>query len=244
MSKTTAANITVAGAMVYHRASHVERGLVSSPRIPQPKIILEGTHLTLKTDIAFALAEHQRVIGERKHRWHIPLVSSEWETRSDGQPTKAQPGYSLIDFQPHDEPWAMEAFHTYTRLFELHRDYYWIVDRFHISTRAHQFVHAGRDYKFEWLEDRLAALNFHLVHCVRSAASFTEARAARLLYSENPTRYDDLQRFVDEQALMRRMVGESLLPSLEVDVSDNDVERVAVVILDWLEARGGFWRRG
>lgn len=213
-----------------------------SPRLPQPKIILEGTHLTLKTDIAFALAEHPRIIGHRKHRWHIPLVSSEWETRSDSAPTKAFPGHSMIDFAPHDEPWALEAFHAWARIFELHRDYYWIVDRFHVSTRAHQLVHAARDYDFAWLEDRLRALNFHLVHCTRSAETFEAARRARLEYSENPERYDDLSAFVAEQELMRRLISESSLRRFEVDVSDDDVGRAANAILDWVESTGGFWR--
>lgn len=33
-----------------------------------PKIILEGTRLTLKTEIAFALNEHPRVVGPRAYR--------------------------------------------------------------------------------------------------------------------------------------------------------------------------------
>lgn len=210
--------------------------------IPQPKIILEGTHLTLKTDIAFCLAEHPRVIGERKHRWHIPLVSSEWETLSEIPPTKACPGRSMITFEPHEEPWALESYHTWARIFELHRDYYWIVDRFHISTRSYQLKQNMRDFKFEWLEERLNSLNFHLVQCVRHPETFEQAREERLKYSENPTRYNDLQKFIDEQEFLRRLVGESMLPSLEVDVSDNDVERAANTILDWVESRGGFWR--
>lgn len=216
--------------------------MLSSARIPQPKVILEGTHLTLKTDIAFALAEHPRIIGERKHRWHLPLVSSEWETLSYAQPTKACPGRSLIDFEPHEEPWAMEGYHTWARIFELHRDYYWIVDRFHISTQAYQQKHAGRNCQFDWLEERLAALNFHMVLCVRSAETFEAARVERITYSENPTRYNDLQKFVHEQALMRLLFAQSRLRTFEVDVSDNDVGRAATEILDWVESSGGFWR--
>lgn len=216
--------------------------MASSVLIPQPKIILEGTHLTLKTDIAFALAEHPRIIGERKHRWHIPLVSSEWETRCDSPPTKDCPGHSMIDFEPHEEAWAMEAFHTWMRTFELHRDYYWIVDRFHISTRAHQLIHAKRDHPFEWLEERLIALNFHLVHCVRRAETFPAARTARLVYSENPNRYDNLQKFVEEQNLMRELVRQSRLPAMELDVSDQNIDRCTAAILDWVEGKGGFFR--
>ena len=95
-----------------------------SPPIPQPKILLEGTHLTRKTDVAFALAEHPDIIGMRKRRWHIPLLSAEWETRSDSQPTKANPGRSMIDFGPDDLPWVLECYENHTRLLELHRDYY------------------------------------------------------------------------------------------------------------------------
>ena len=43
-----------------------------------PKIILEGTRLTLKTEIAFALNEHPRIVGPRKYRYHSPLISAEW----------------------------------------------------------------------------------------------------------------------------------------------------------------------
>jgi len=43
-----------------------------------PKIMLEGTHLTFKTDIAFALNEHPRFVGPRKHRYHFPLISAKW----------------------------------------------------------------------------------------------------------------------------------------------------------------------
>ncbi len=45
---------------------------------PCPKIILEGTRLTLKTEIAFALNEHPRIVGPRKYRYHSPLISAEW----------------------------------------------------------------------------------------------------------------------------------------------------------------------
>ena len=43
-----------------------------------PKVILEGTRLTFKTDIAFALNEHPRIVGPRKYRYHSPIISAEW----------------------------------------------------------------------------------------------------------------------------------------------------------------------
>lgn len=43
-----------------------------------PKIILGATRLTHKTDLAFALNEHPRVVGPRRYRYHSPLISAEW----------------------------------------------------------------------------------------------------------------------------------------------------------------------
>lgn len=43
-----------------------------------PKVILEGTRLTFKTEIAFRLNEHPRFVGPRKYRYHSPLISAEW----------------------------------------------------------------------------------------------------------------------------------------------------------------------
>ncbi|HSG41699.1 MAG TPA: hypothetical protein VLA72_00965 [Anaerolineales bacterium] len=45
-----------------------------------PKVILEGTRLTFKTEIAFEINEHPRIVGPRKYRYHSPLISAEWCT--------------------------------------------------------------------------------------------------------------------------------------------------------------------
>ena len=68
-----------------------------------PKIILEGTRLTLKTDIAFALNEHPRIVGPRKYRYHSPLVSAEWCAF-----TSFPWGRGLINFAREEEAQAME----------------------------------------------------------------------------------------------------------------------------------------
>lgn len=201
-----------------------------------PKIILEGTRLTFKTEIAFALNEHPRIVGPRKYRYHSPIVSAEWCGF-----TNVPWGRGLINFEPYEEERAMETYRTWVRLFELLRYYSWIVDRFHLSTRMYQLQAYGVDYDFGWLEERLAPLGFHLVFCRRTPASFAAARAERLQVSGNPAQYDDLQRFVEEQRLMRRLVGASILPTLELDVSDNDVARAAGRIADWLEETGGLY---
>jgi hypothetical protein len=203
-----------------------------------PKIILEGTRLTFKTDIAFALNEHPRIVGPRKYRYHSPLVSAEWCAF-----TNWPWGRGLINFEPHEEALAMETYHTWARLFELQRYYSWIVDRFHLSTRMYQLRAHGKDYDFTWLEQRLNALGFRLVLLSRSPESFAAARAERLKVSGKPSQYDDLQMFIEEQDLFRRLAAQSRLPKLDVDISDNHVPGAVERIADWLEQTGGLYAR-
>jgi len=201
-----------------------------------PKIILEGTRLTFKTDIAFALNEHPRIVGVRKYRYHSPLISAEWCAF-----TNFPWGRGPINFEPHEEALAMETYATWLRLFELQRYYSWIVDRFHISTRAYQLQNHGKDYDFHWLEERLLPLNFRLVFLNRRPESFAAARTERLKVSGKPDQYNDLPVFVREQELIKQLVGESLLKKLELDISDNDIPRAVEKIADWMEASGGLW---
>lgn len=199
-----------------------------------PKVIFEGTRLTFKTELAFALNEHPRVVGPRKYRYHSPVISAEWCSF-----TNFPWGRGLINFEPQEEAQAMETYATWARLFELQRYYSWMVDRFHLSTRMFQRLERGRDYHFGWLEDRLRPLNFRLVYLTRSPDSFAAARARRLEVSGNPSQYDDLSRFVREQRELDRLVADSSLPTLKVDISDNDVARAADQVAAWLEATGG-----
>lgn len=201
-----------------------------------PKIILEGTRLTFKTEIAFALNEHPRLVGPRKYRYHSPLISGEWCAFTD-----FPWGRGLINFQPQEEALVMETYHTWARLFELQKYYSWIVDRFHISTRAYQLTTYGKDYNFTWLEQRLKPIGFRLVFLSRSEDSFAAARAERLKVSGNPAQYDDLEIFRKEQALMRRLVAESSLPTLELDISDNNIPFAVEKIADWMQETGGLY---
>lgn len=203
-----------------------------------PKIILEGTRLTFKTEIAFALNEHPRIVGPRKYRYHSPLISAEWCAF-----TNFPWGRGLINFEPHEEALAMETYATWVRLFELQKYYSWIVDRFHISTRVQQLIAHNKDYDFRWLEERLAPLGFHLVVMTRSPESFEAARSERLKVSGNPSQYDDLQIFIDRQDLLVKLSGKSLLPRLELDISDNNIPRAVERIADWMESTGGLWMK-
>jgi hypothetical protein len=201
-----------------------------------PKIILEGTRLTFKTEIAFALNEHPRIVGPRKYRYHAPLISAEWCTF-----TNFPWGRGLINFEPQEEALALETYQTWARLFELQRYYSWIVDRFHISTQAYQLRTYGKHHDFIWLEQRLHQLGFRMVFCTRRPESFEVARRERLKVSGNPSQYNDLKVFVEEQQLFYRLIRESILPMLTVDISDNDVAKVVETIADWLEQTGGLY---
>lgn len=201
-----------------------------------PKIIIEGSRLTFKTELAFELNQHPRLVGERKYRYHSPLISGEWCAF-----TNFPWGRGLINFAPEEENLAMETYATWLRLFELQRYYSWIVDRFHISTKAWQQTHQQKSYDFRWLEERLLPLNFRLVQLVRHPDSFAAAREERLKVSGNPSQYDNLQIFIEEQELISELVEKSLLPAVRIDISDNNIKKAADTVADWMENTGGLW---
>ena len=171
-----------------------------------PKIILEGTRLTFKTEIAFELNEHPRIVGPRKYRYHSPIISAEWCAF-----TNFPWGRGLINFEPHEKERAMETYRTWVHLFELLPYYSWIVDRFHISTQVFQKKTYNKDYDFHWLEERLNKLDFHLVFCTRTPESFAGARNERLKVSGNASQYKNLNQFIDEQAMFRAVINKSSL---------------------------------
>jgi hypothetical protein len=214
-------------------------GMASHAKLT-PKIILEGTRLTHKTDLAFALNEHPRIVGPRRYRYHSPLVSAEWCGF-----TPYPWGRGPINFEgPDEEARALAVFDAWARLIELQPHYSWIVDRFHLSARAFQLQEHGRDVDFDWLEERLAAVDVHLVLCTRRAGTWEAARAERLTVSGNPSQYDDLDRFRREQDLLRRLASGSRLPVLELDMSDGDTEAACNLVADWMASTGGLWPRG
>ncbi|MEY2602821.1 MAG: hypothetical protein QOH31_579 [Verrucomicrobiota bacterium] len=199
-----------------------------------PKLILEGTRLSGKTDLALALNENPRIVGVRKYRYHSPIISAEWNGF-----VKNPYGSSLIDFEAKYEMQAMEAYRIWLSLFELYRYYSWIIDRFHISTQMWQATYRGVRYKFGWLESRLAALGFRLIFCWRHPDSFAEARRQRLKISSNPSQYDDLTIFIRDQQTIEKLIESSVIPKLVIDVTERSVEDQVGYIADWLAATGG-----
>jgi hypothetical protein len=204
-----------------------------------PKVILEGTRLTHKTDLAFALNDYPPFIGPRRYRYHPPLVSAEW-----GAFTPFPWGRGIIDYEPAEQAIAMETYATWARLFELHRYYSWVVDRFHLSTLSWQRIHRGIEERFDWLEERLDPLGFHIVLCTRRAETFPAAREERLKVSGKPDQYDDLGVFLHEQEVMRELAQASRLPVLEVDITDGDLARACATIAGWMTETGGLWAPG
>jgi hypothetical protein len=199
-----------------------------------PKLLLEGTRLTGKTDLVLALNESPRITGVRKYRYHSPIVSAEWNGF-----VKNPYGSSLIDFEEPYEELAIEAYRTWLSLFELYRYYSWIIDRFHISTQMWQATYRGKQYCFDWLESRLATLGFRLIFCWREPSSFIEARKRRLKISSNPSQYDNLGIFIREQEVIQALVEKSAIPALLLDVTHRSLEEQVAYVADWLAATGG-----
>ena len=199
------------------------------PAMPKltPKIILEGTRLTHKTDLAFALNEHPAIVGPRRYRYHSPVISAEWCGF-----TPEPWGRGPITFDgPEEEARALAVFDAWARLIELQPHYSWIIDRFHLSARAYQLQAHGIDVDFGWLEERLAALDVHVVLCTRRDG-WEAAREERLLVSGNPSQYDDLDAFRREQDLLYRLADESVLRVLEVDMTGGDIDGACLQIAD------------
>jgi len=85
----------------------------------RPKIILEGTRLIFKTEIAFELNEHPRIVGPRKYRYHSPLISAEWCTFTNVAWRRGP-----INFEaPEEKALALETYATWAKMFELPEDF-------------------------------------------------------------------------------------------------------------------------
>lgn len=213
-----------------------------------PKVILEGTRLTGKTDLAFDLSDHPRVTGARKYRYHHPLISGEWCGF-----TNTPWGRGLINFAMGEQAKALETYDAWLRVAELLPYYAWIIDRFHLSTlmwqrERYDASEPGRMRELEAglraVDDRLVRLGFRLVLCVRRENSFEAARAERLKVSGNPSQYDDLGVFVAEQRRLLALARWSRLPRLELDVTDLSRAERAERVADWLSRTGGLYASG
>jgi hypothetical protein len=62
-----------------------------------------------------------------------------------------------------------------------------------------------------------------------------------LKVSGNPSQYNDLTPFLREQELMCELIEKSVLPSLTLDISDNNIPAAVERVADWLEQSGGLY---
>ena len=84
-------------------------------------------------------------------------------------------------------------------------------------------------------------MNFRIVFCTRSPESFDAAREERLKVSGNPSQYNDLRPFIREQQIMKELISKSMLPSLTLDISENNILAAVERVADWLEESGGLY---
>ena len=52
---------------------------------------------------------------------------------------------------------------------------------------------------------------------------------------------NDLDPFIREQELMRELISKSMLPSLTLDISDNNINAAVERVADWMEQSGGLY---
>jgi hypothetical protein len=60
-----------------------------------------------------------------------------------------------------------------------------------------------------------------------------------LKISSNPSQYDNLALFIREQETMQRLIANSKLPTLLLDVTEGTIEERMDYVADWLEETGG-----
>ena len=65
----------------------------------------------------------------------------------------------------------------------------------------------------------------------------------RLKVSGNPSQYHDLDAFIAEQQRFQKLIMEPRLPTLQLDISDNDVPKAVETVADWLAATGSLTMR-
>lgn len=196
----------------------------------RPRIIIEGTDLARTKEIALALSKHPRVVGRSWERCFTAVISAKWCSF-----TLFPWGDKLIDFTPEDSEQAMQNYRTWVSLIELQRHTGWIIDRFHLTTCKYQMLHYQAEYAFDWLEERLKKCCFHLVLVTQEPEVLREAMRA----SGKTSQCDHIDTLIQEQNLLRQLVSKSILPTIEIEVSDNDIHNIADRIADWIESVSG-----
>ena len=195
----------------------------------RPRIILEGTDYAGTRDIALALSKHPQVVGKSWERVYTAVISAKWCSF-----TMFPWGEMLVNFAPGEAEQAMQNYRTWMSLIELQRHTGWVIDRFHMTTRVYQLLHYQSDYVFNWLEERLQKCGFHQVLVIQTPDSLREAIS-------RPGNLSQLKQFdtiIEEQNLLRQLAATSILPTMEIVVSENDTHKTANDVADWIDSIG------
>jgi hypothetical protein len=78
----------------------------------------------------------------------------------------------------------------------------------------------------------------------RSSFLFALHATARIEYfkvSGNPSQHYNLQIFINNQGLMRQLINVSIIPTLTLDISDNNAQGTVEIIEDRPEQPGGLY---
>lgn len=196
----------------------------------RPRIIIEGTAYARTKEIALILSKHPRIVGKGGEQCYTAVISAKWCSF-----TQFPWGDKLIDFRPEEEKLAMQNYRTWVRLIELQQHTGWIIDRFHLTTCKYQLLHHQAEIAFDWLEKRLKELCFYQVLVTQGPDVLLEAMNA----SGKASQFDQFDSMIQEQNLLRQLASKSILPTKEIEVSDNDIHDIADRIADWIESVGG-----
>jgi len=190
------------------------------------KIIVEGTDFANTKNIALALSEHPPLVSQSGYFPYTTVISAKWGNFRD-----FPWGKGLIDFDPIAENQAMKNYAIWVRLIELQGNYNWIIDRFHISTQRYQLQCNHNLCDFNWLEERLLKLGFHLVHIAQNEEALRRAiKRQKTINAEG-----DVETILQEQELLRKIVSKSKLPTLALDISEMSVQETIGNITDWFQ---------
>ena len=196
----------------------------------RPRIIIEGTDFAGTKEIALALSQHPRIVGRSWERCFTTVVSAKGCSF-----TKFPWGDKLIDFNPNEEAQAMQNYRTWVSLIELQRHTGWIIDRFHLSTCKYQLQRYRAEHDFDWLEERMKKLCFHQILVTQEPGALCEA----IRNAGKKSQHVKFDTIIQEQKLLRQLASASTLPTIELEVSENDTQKTANEIADWIEEVGG-----
>ncbi len=187
-------------------------------------LILEGVNLTYKTTLGNKMAS----------RYGTTYISAEWQV--EHEPFQPHIGPNLVNIIPPYTGVIMEAFYHWARIMQIFRYQTFIIDRFHISAQFFQRKLQNMQIDFNWLEDLLLPLDARIILCTREPRTYETLLQERLSQSNHPELYpSNAKEFAKDQDIYRKLVQQSRLKSLEVDVTDGNLERVIRKIAQWLE---------